>query len=151
MRLQRPKAYIREKLAKSRLMIQSIDQRLSMIERIAGELITSNMIILNGCNGLKPLNNKRITGILRCMSNGQPGGNGQIYANSRVIGYEVFFKPGVRTISGSWFRTNTPRLFGRTISKEDKGKPYSDATLVTLLSGRIFPFHVGRLQSTVTN
>ena len=33
------KKYIREKLAKSRLMIQSIDQRLSMIEQVAAELV----------------------------------------------------------------------------------------------------------------
>ena len=57
--------YIREKLSKSRLMIQSIDQRLSMIERIANEIIQyQKEYFKDGVLGLKPLNMKKIASVL---------------------------------------------------------------------------------------
>ena len=132
------KAYIREKLAKSRLMIQSIDQRLSMIERIAGELITLQYDYFEqGVTGLKPLNMKRIAEILEVHETTVSRAVAGKYMQTPrgLLAMKYFFKPGVRTISGDLVSNEHAKaILAELISKEDKKKPYSDAILVTLLS-----------------
>ena len=132
------KAYIREKLAKSRLMIQSIDQRLSMIERIAGELITLQYgYFERGVTGLKPLNMKRIAEILEVHETTVSRAVAGKYMQTPrgLLAMKYFFKPGVRTISGELVSNEHAKsILAELISKEDKKKPYSDAKLVTLLS-----------------
>ena len=132
------KAYIREKLAKSRLMIQSIDQRLSMIERIAGELVTlQHDYFERGVTGLKPLNMKRIAEILEVHETTVSRAVAGKYMQTPrgLLSMKYFFKPGVRTVSGELVSNEHAKaVLVELIANEDKKKPYSDAKLVALLS-----------------
>jgi RNA polymerase sigma-54 factor len=132
------KAYIREKLAKSRLMIQSIDQRLSMIERIAGELVTLQYDYFErGVMGLKPLNMKRIAEILEVHETTVSRAVAGKYMQTPrgLLAMKYFFKPGVRTVSGELVSNEHAKaVLADLIANEDKKKPYSDAKLVALLS-----------------
>ncbi len=134
------KAYIREKLAKSRLMIQSIDQRISMIERIAGELVTIQRgFFEQGVEGLRPLNMRTMaerlevheTTVSRAVA-------GKYMETPRgLLAMKYFFKPGVRTVSGELVSNEHAKtVLAEIIAQEDRKKPYSDAQLVALLKER---------------
>jgi RNA polymerase sigma-54 factor len=134
------KAYIREKLAKSRLMIQSIDQRISMIERIAGELVTIQRgFFEQGVEGLRPLNMRTVaerlevheTTVSRAVA-------GKYMETPRgLLAMKYFFKPGVRTVSGELVSNEHAKtVLAEIVAQEDRKKPYSDARLVVLLKER---------------
>ena len=134
------KAYIREKLAKSRLMIQSIDQRISMIEQIAGELVTIQRAFFEqGVEGLRPLNMRTVaerlevheTTVSRAVA-------GKYMETPRgLLAMKYFFKPGVRTVSGELVSNEHAKtVLADIIAQEDRKKPYSDARLVALLKER---------------
>lgn len=134
------KAYIREKLAKSRLMIQSIDQRISMIEQIAGELVTIQRgFFEQGVEGLRPLNMRTVaerlevheTTVSRAVA-------GKYMETPRgLLAMKYFFKPGVRTVSGELVSNEHAKtVLADIIAQEDRKKPYSDARLVALLKER---------------
>ena len=134
------KAYIREKLAKSRLMIQSIDQRISMIEQIAGELVMIQRgFFEQGVEGLRPLNMRTVaerlevheTTVSRAVA-------GKYMETPRgLLAMKYFFKPGVRTVSGELVSNEHAKtVLADIIAQEDRKKPYSDARLVALLKER---------------
>ena len=131
------KVYIREKLSKSRLMIQSIDQRLSMIERIANEIIQyQKEYFKDGVLGLKPLNMKKIASVLDVHETTiSRAVSGKYMQTPRgLIEMKYFFKPGVKTISGELISNEHAKaILADIIASEDKKKPYSDSKLVLLL------------------
>ena len=134
------KVYIREKLSKSRLMIQSIDQRLSMIERIANEIIQyQKEYFTDGVLGLKPLNMKKIASVLDVHETTiSRAVSGKYMQTPRgLIEMKYFFKPGVKTISGELISNEHAKaVLSDIIASEDKKKPYSDSKLVLLLKER---------------
>lgn len=131
------KKYIREKLAKSRLIIQSIDQRLSIVERIALQLVDiQSTFFKDGEMGLKPLNMKVIaeklgvheTTISRATS-------GKYMQTPRgLLEMKYFFTPAIKSISGGTVSNEyAKKVLSDIIKSEDKKKPYSDSKLVELL------------------
>ena len=131
------KKYIREKLAKSRLIIQSIDQRLSIVERIALQLVDiQSAFFKEGEMGLKPLNMKVIaeklgvheTTISRATS-------GKYMQTPRgLLEMKYFFTTAIKSISGVTVSNEyAKKVLADIIKSENKKKPYSDSKLVELL------------------
>ena len=131
------KKYIREKLAKSRLIIQSIDQRLSIVERIALQLVDIQLAFFKeGEMGLKPLNMKLIaeklgvheTTISRATS-------GKYMQTPRgLLEMKYFFTTAIISISGATVSNEyAKKVLTDIIKSEDKKKPFSDSKLVELL------------------
>jgi len=131
------KKYIREKLAKSRLIIQSIDQRLSIVERIALQLVDiQSAFFKEGEMGLKPLNMKVIaeklgvheTTISRATS-------GKYMQTPRgLLEMKYFFTTAIKSISGATVSNEyAKKVLADIIKSENKKKPYSDSKLVELL------------------
>ena len=131
------KKYIREKISKSKLMIQSIDQRLSIIELVATEILKIQYSFFNkDSDELIPLNMKKIadkldvheTTVSRATS-------GKYIQTSRgIFEMKYFFNPPVPTVSGQ-MRSNqyAKNILSKIIAKEDIKKPYSDSKLSELL------------------
>ena len=118
-------------------MIQSIDQRLSMIERIANEIIQyQKEYFKDGVLGLKPLNMKKIASVLDVHETTiSRAVSGKYMQTPRgLIEMKYFFKPGVKTISGELISNEHAKaILADIIASEDKKKPYSDSKLVLLL------------------
>lgn len=131
------KKYIREKLAKSRLIIQSIDQRLSIVERIALELVDIQLAFFKeGEMGLKPLNMKVIAeklGVHETTISRATSGK-YIQTPRGLLEMKYFFKPAIKSISGADVSNEyAKKVLSDLIKNEDKKKPYSDSKIVELL------------------
>jgi len=131
------KTYIREKITKSKQFIQSIDQRMSTIYRIAVEIVRIQREFFDhGVSKLKPLNMKTIAELLEVhettISRATAGKFMQ--TPQGLLSMKYFFKPGVMTASGESISNESVKAaLGDIIHSEDKEKPCSDAKLVKLL------------------
>jgi RNA polymerase sigma-54 factor len=131
------KAYIREKITKSKQFIQSIDQRMDTIYRIAVEIVRIQREFFDhGVSRLKPLNMKTVAELLdvheTTISRATTGKYMQ--TPQGLLSMKYFFKPGVQTASGESISNESVKAaLAEIIRGEDKKKPYSDARLVKLL------------------
>ena len=131
------KQYIREKLSKSRLIIQSIDQRLSIVERVAIELVRIQQNFFDeGIPGLKPLNMKTVADNLGVHETTVSRASSGKYMQTPKGLYDMkyFYKTGVKTISGTTISNEyAKKVLSDLINEEDKYSPHSDQVLVQLL------------------
>jgi RNA polymerase sigma-54 factor len=131
------KLYIREKITKSKQFIQSIDQRMNTIYRIAVEIVRIQTDFFDhGVSMLKPLNMKTVAALLEVhettISRAVAGKYMQTPQGQLSMKY--FFKPGLKTASGEDISNESVKAaLAEIVRREDKKKPYSDAKLVTLL------------------
>ena len=134
------KSYIREKITKSRQFIQSIDQRVSTIYRIAVEIVRIQRGFFDyGVSKLKPLNMKTIAELLGVHETTiSRATTGKYMQTPRgIFSMKYFFTPGVKTTDGKLVSNESVKAaLQEIIRAEDKKKPYSDAKLVELLKER---------------
>lgn len=134
------KTYIREKITKSKQFIQSIDQRMDTIYRIAVEIVRIQRDYFDhGVSHLKPLNMKTVAALLEVHETTiSRATTGKYMQTPRgLLSMKYFFKPGVRTASGESISNESVKAaLAEIVRDEDKKKPYSDAKLVTLLNER---------------
>ena len=131
------KTYIREKITKSKQFIQSIDQRMSTIYRIAVEVVRIQRDYFDhGVSRLKPLNMKTVADILEVHETTvSRATTGKYMQTPRgLLSMKYFFKPGIMTASGEAISNESVKAaLAEIVRDEDKRKPNSDAKLVTLL------------------
>ncbi len=131
------KVYIREKIAKSKQFIQSIDQRMDTIYRIAVEIVRIQRDYFDhGVSKLKPLNMKTIAELLDVHETTISRATAGKYMQTPrgLLSMKYFFKPGVKTASGENISNESAKAaLAEIIRGEDKKKPYSDSKLVSLL------------------
>lgn len=131
------KTYIREKIAKSKQFIQSIDQRMDTIYRIAVEIVRIQRGYFDhGVSKLKPLNMKTIAELLDVHETTISRATAGKYMQTPqgLISMKYFFKPGVMTASGEAISNESVKAaLADIVRAEEKKKPYSDAKLVVLL------------------
>ena len=131
------KSYIREKIAKSKQFIQSIDQRMDTIYRIAVEIVRIQRDYFDhGVSKLKPLNMKTVAELLEVHETTISRATAGKYMQTPrgLLSMKYFFKPGVQTASGEAISNESVKAaLAEIVTGEDKKKPYSDAKLVKLL------------------
>ncbi|WP_372797496.1 RNA polymerase factor sigma-54 [Pontiella sp.] len=131
------KSYIREKIAKSKQFIQSIDQRMDTIYRIAVEIVRIQRDYFDhGVSRLKPLNMKTVAELLEVHETTISRATAGKYMQTPrgLLSMKYFFKPGVMTASGEAISNESVKAaLADIVAAEDKKKPYSDAKLVKLL------------------
>jgi RNA polymerase sigma-54 factor len=131
------KTYIREKIAKSKQFIQSIDQRMDTIYRIAVEIVRIQRDYFDhGVSRLKPLNMKTVAELLDVHETTISRATAGKYMQTPrgLLSMKYFFKPGVMTSSGEAISNESVKAaLAEIVRDEDKKKPYSDAKLVKLL------------------
>jgi len=131
------KIYIREKITKSKQFIQSIDQRMSTIYRIAVEIVRIQRDFFDhGVSKLRPLNMKTVAELLEVHETTISRATAGKYMQTPrgLLSMKYFFKPGIMTASGESISNESVKAaLGEIVDGEDKKKPYSDAKLVKLL------------------
>ncbi|MDF7805834.1 RNA polymerase factor sigma-54 [Pontiellaceae bacterium B12219] len=131
------KTYIREKIAKSKQFIQSIDQRMDTIYRIAVEIVRIQRDYFDhGVSRLKPLNMKTVAELLEVHETTISRATAGKYMQTPrgLLSMKYFFKPGVMTSSGEAISNESVKAaLAEIVRAEDKKKPNSDAKLVKLL------------------
>lgn len=131
------KSYIREKITKSKQFIQSIDQRMSTIYRIAVEIVRIQRDFFDhGVSKLRPLNMKTVAELLEVHETTISRATAGKYMQTPrgLLSMKYFFKPGITTASGESISNESVKAaLAEIIQGEDKKKPYSDAKLVQLL------------------
>ena len=131
------KKYIREKLLKSKLMIKSIDQILSIVEQVASEILNIQYSFFNNeSDELIPLNMKRIAEKLDVHETTVSRATSDKYIKTSrgIFEMKYFFNPAVPTVSGRIVSNQFAKnILSEIISSEDKKKPYSDSKLSELL------------------
>lgn len=131
------KTYIREKITKSKQFIQSIDQRMSTIYRIAVEIVRIQRDFFDhGVSKLKPLNMKTVAELLEVHETTVSRATAGKYMQTPqgLLSMKYFFKPGIRTASGESISNESVKAaLGEIVRDEDKLKPFSDSKLVKLL------------------
>ncbi len=131
------KTYIREKITKSKQFIQSIDQRMNTIYRIAVEIVRIQRDFFDhGVSKLKPLNMKTVAELLEVHETTISRATAGKYMQTPqgLLSMKYFFKPGIMTTSGVAISNESVKAaLAEIIRDEDKKKPYSDAKLVKLL------------------
>ncbi len=131
------KVYIREKITKSKQFIQSIDQRMSTIYRIAVEIVRIQRGFFDhGVSKLKPLNMKTVAELLEVHETTvSRATTGKYMQTPRgLLSMKYFFKPGIKTTNGESISNESVKAaLSEIVHDEDKNKPFSDAKLVKLL------------------
>lgn len=131
------KTYIREKITKSKHFIQSIDQRMDTIYRIACEIVRIQRDYFDyGVARLKPLNMKTVAELLEVHETTiSRATTGKYMQTPRgLLSMKYFFKPGVKTSDGGVVSNESVKAaLAEIVRGEDKKKPYSDAKLVQLI------------------
>jgi RNA polymerase sigma-54 factor len=131
------KIYIREKITKSKHFIQSIDQRMNTIYRIAVELVRIQRDFFDhGVSKLKPLNMKTVAELLEVHETTISRATTGKYMQTPqgLLSMKYFFKPGVKTASGVDISNESAKAaLAEIVRGEDKKKPLSDAKLVKRL------------------
>ncbi len=131
------KVYIREKIAKSKQFIQSIDQRMSTIYRIAVEIVRIQRDFFDhGVSRLRPLNMKTVAELLEVHETtiSRAAAGKYMQTPRGLLAMKYFFKPGVQTASGESISNESVKAaLAEIVRGESKRRPYSDAKLVTLL------------------
>jgi len=134
---QEVKIYIREKITKSKQFIQSIDQRMNTIYRIAVEIVRIQRDYFDyGVSKLKPLNMKTVAELLEVHETTISRATAGKYMQTPqgLLSMKYFFKPGVKTTSGEMISNESVKAaLAEIVRAEDKKKPYSDSKLVKLL------------------
>jgi RNA polymerase sigma-54 factor len=132
--------YIREKIAKSKFFIRSIDQRQDTILRIATEIVRVQEDFLDhGISGLKPLTMKQVADILEVHETTiSRACNGKYMATPRgVLEFKYFFTTGVAQADGSIISNAAIKsALAEIIREENKKKPLSDQKIGDELSER---------------
>ena len=122
--------YIREKIAKSKFFIRSIDQRQDTILRIATEIVkVQEGFLENGISSLKPLTMKQVADIIEVHETTVSRAcNGKYMATPRgVLEFKYFFTTGVEQADGSFISNAAIKsALAEIIRAEDKKKPLSD-------------------------
>ena len=122
--------YIREKIAKSKFFIRSIDQRQDTILRIATEIIRIQEEFLDyGISCLKPLTMKQIADIIDVHETTiSRACNGKYMATPRgVFEFKYFFTTGVAQADGSIISNAAIKsALASVVRNENKKKPLSD-------------------------
>ncbi len=130
--------YIREKIAKSKFFIRSIDQRQDTILRIATEIVRVQEAFLDqGISGLKPLTMKQVANVLDLHETTiSRACNGKYMATPRgVLEFRYFFTPGIAQADGSVISNAAIKsTLADIVSAEDKKKPLSDQKIGDALS-----------------
>ncbi len=132
--------YIREKIAKSKFFIRSIDQRQDTILRIATEIVNVQEGFLeNGISGLKPLTMKQVADVLKVHETTiSRACNGKYMSTPRgVLGFKYFFTTGVAQADGSIISNAAIKnTLAEIVRAEDKKKPLSDQKIGDELSAQ---------------
>jgi RNA polymerase sigma-54 factor len=122
--------YIREKIAKSKFFIRSIDQRQDTIFRIATEIVrVQEEFLEKGISGLKPLTMKTIADVLELHETTiSRACNGKYMATPRgTFEFRYFFTTGVVQADGSIISNAAIKnTLAEIIRNEEKKKPLSD-------------------------
>jgi RNA polymerase sigma-54 factor len=134
------KSYIREKISKSKQFIQSIDQRMDTIYRIAVEIVKIQRDFLDhGVFHLKPLNMKTVAerlGIHETTVSRATTGK-YMQTPRGLFSMKYFFTPGVKTTDGKLISNESVKAALKEIVQgEDKKRPYSDTRIAQLLEER---------------
>ncbi len=132
--------YIREKIAKSKFFIRSIDQRQDTIYRIACEIVRVQEDFLEkGISGIKPLTMKRVADVLEVHETTVSRAcNGKYMATPQgVLEFRYFFTTGVVQADGSVISNAAIKsTLVEIVHDEDKKKPLSDQKIGDQLSKR---------------
>ena len=132
--------YIREKIAKSKFFIRSIDQRQDTILRIATEIVkVQEGFLEQGISGLKPLTMKLVADVLKVHETTVSRAcNGKYMSTPRgVLGFKYFFTTGVAQPDGSIISNAAIKnTLAEIVRAEDKKKPLSDQKIGNKLSAQ---------------
>jgi len=130
--------YIREKIAKSKFFIRSIDQRQETIYRIATEIVrVQEGFLENGIAGLKPLSMKQVADALELHETTiSRACNGKYVATPRgTFEFKYFFATGVAQVNGNVLsNASIQHALSEIIRNEDKKRPLSDQKIVEKLN-----------------
>jgi len=131
------KKYIREKITKSKQFIQSIDQRMQTIYRIAVEIVRIQRDFFEyGVMHLKPLTMKTVAETLGLHETTISRATTSKFMQTPqgIFEMKYFFRPGIATTSGEAVSNESVKAaLVQLIASEDKTKPYSDSKLAKLL------------------
>lgn len=132
--------YIREKIAKSKFFIRSIDQRQDTIYRIATEIVrVQEDFFEKGISGLKPLTMKQVAEVLDVHETTiSRACNGKYMETPRgVFEFKYFFTTGVAQADGSIMSNAAIKsALAEVVREEDKKKPLSDQKIGDELARR---------------
>ncbi len=132
--------YIREKIAKSKFFIRSIDQRQDTIFRIATEIVrVQEGFLEKGISGLAPLTMKRVADVLELHETTiSRACNGKYMATPRgVFEFRYFFTTGVVQADGSIIsNASIKSTLAEIVRNENKKKPLSDQKIGEELSSQ---------------
>jgi len=130
--------YIREKIAKSKFFIRSIDQRQDTIYRIATEIVrVQEGFLEKGIAGLKPLTMKQVAEVLDVHETTVSRAcNGKYMATpTGTFEFRYFFTTGVAQADGSVISNAAIKnTLSEIVRNEDKTKPLSDQKIGDQLS-----------------
>ncbi len=130
--------YIREKIAKSKFFIRSIDQRQNTIYRIATEIVSVQEEFLEkGVAGLKPLTMRAVAEVLDVHETTVSRAcNGKYMATPQgTFEFKYFFTTGVVQADGSVISNAVIKsTLAEIVRDEDKKKPLSDQKIGGALS-----------------
>lgn len=122
--------YIREKIAKSKFFIRSIDQRQDTIYRIACEIVrVQEPFFENGVTALQPLTMKQVADVLDVHETTVSRAcNGKYMATPRgMLAFKYFFTTGVAQADGSIISNAAIKsALADIVRNENKRKPLSD-------------------------
>ena len=130
--------YIREKIAKSKFFIRSIDQRQDTIYRIATEIVrVQEGFLEKGIGGMRPLTMKKVADALEVHETTVSRAcNGKYMATPQgTFEFRYFFTTGVAQADGSVISNAAIKnALSEIVHKEDKRKPLSDQIIGDALS-----------------
>ena len=130
--------YIREKIAKSKFFIRSIDQRMDTIYRIACEIVrVQEDFFEEGISGLKPLTMKRIADILQVHETTVSRAcNGKYMAAPQgTFEFKYFFTTGVAQADGSVISNAAIKsTLASIVRTESDRRPLSDQRIADELA-----------------
>ncbi len=130
--------YIREKIAKSKFFIRSIDQRQDTIYRIATEIVrVQEGFLERGIAGLQPLTMKKVADVLEVHETTVSRAcNGKYMATpTGTFEFKYFFTTGVTQADGSVISNAAIKnTLAEIVRAEDKKKPLSDQKIGDALS-----------------
>jgi RNA polymerase sigma-54 factor len=138
--------YIREKIAKSKLFIRSIDQRQDTIYRIACEIVRVQEDFLEeGVSGLKPLTMKKIADLLEVHETTiSRACNGKYMATPQgTFEFKYFFTTGVAQADGSLISNAVIKsALASIVRTESRRRPLSDQRIAEELADQ--GIHIAR-------
>jgi RNA polymerase sigma-54 factor len=130
--------YIREKIAKSKFFIRSIDQRQDTIYRLACEIVRVQEAFLeDGVSGLKPLTMKQVADILKVHETTVSRAcNGKFMSTPQgTFEFKYFFTTGVAQADGRIISNAAIKsALAAIVRTESKRRPLSDQRIADELS-----------------